>query len=143
MPGPVPKRSEERLGHPNGKASENPISRGELRKVKWPNADRNWSKRAKELWAGIRNSGQADFFQQSDVARIAFLMDQVTYYEGMKQKSSMMLQVICSEMTTLLFSEGDRRRVRIELVKSDTSVKDAQLLSIDGYKDALGVKAKK
>ena len=138
MPGPVPKRSEERLGHANGKLSENPISRGELRPVKWPSADRSWSKRAKQLWNSVKVSGQSDYFQQSDIARIAFLMDQVTYYENAKSKSAMMFQTICSEMTTLLFSEGDRRRVRIELAKPDSSVEDAQLVAIKGYKDALG-----
>lgn len=140
--GPVPKRSEERVGHPmqaGGHAAD--ITPGELREVKWPPADSSWSKRAKEMYASVRDnrSGQADFFQQSDVARLRFMLDQMTYYESQPQRSAMMLQVLTSEMSNLLFSEGDRRRVRIELSRVDNSVKNAEIVAIDSYREDLGL----
>lgn len=106
--------------------------------MKWPPADRDWSKRAKEMYKAARTSGQADYFQQTDVARLRFLLDQVTYYEGQPNRSAMMLQVITSEMTSLLFSEGDRRRVRIELSRTDNSDEDARVIAINSYRDELG-----
>jgi hypothetical protein len=51
----------------------------------------------------------------------------------------MMLQSITSELSNLLFSEGDRRRVRIELSRTDTSNQDAQIVAIDSYKESLGI----
>lgn len=138
--GPVPRRSEERVGHAHqagGQAAG--ITPGELREIKWPPADRNWSKRAKEMYKAARDSGQSDFFQQTDIARLRFLLDQVTYYEGQPQRSAMMLQTITTEMSNLLFAEGDRRRVRIELSRVDNSNEDAQVVAINSYRDELGL----
>ena len=90
------------------------------------------------MYKAARASGQADYFQQTDVARLRFLLDQVTYYEGQSTRSAMMLQVITSEMTSLLFSEGDRRRVRIELSRTDNSDEDARVIAINSYRDELG-----
>lgn len=137
--GPVPLRSEERVGHPTGKKEDVAVTAGALLPVKWPAASRDWSPRAKRLWRAARDSGQSAFYQQSDVERLAFLLDQVTYFEGQPQRSAMMLQVITSELSNLLFSEADRRRVRIELSRPDSSVDDAQVTAIANYRSALGV----
>lgn len=144
MRGPVPKHSSERVGHARGKAEDVAITRGEARDVKWPAASKEWSARAKELYKSARASGQADFYQQSDVAQLRFLLDQVTYYEAQPQRSAMMLQVIMATLNSLLFTEGERRRVRVELDKVDTSAVDAQVVAIKSYKDKLaGGPAKK
>lgn len=143
MRGPVPKHSSERVGHARGKAEDIAITRGEAREVKWPAADRAWSKRAKELYRSAKDSGQADFYQQSDVAQLRFLLDQVTYYEAQPARSAMMLQVIMATLNSLLFTEGERRRVRVELDKADTSAVDAQVVAINSYKDKLGVSGSK
>ncbi|WP_051298081.1 hypothetical protein [Brevibacterium album] len=136
----MPSRSEERVGHARQAGGQDAgISTGTLRPVRWPAADRAWSKRAKELYKAAKESGQSDYYQQTDIARLRFLLDQITYYEGQPQRSAMMLQSITSELSNLLFSEGDRRRVRIELSKTDNSMQDAQIVAIDSYKKDLGM----
>ena len=137
--GPVPKRSEERVGHPTGKKEDVAVTAGELMPVKWPRARSGWSALAKEMYRAAQESGQSGFYQQTDIVRLRFLLDQMTYYEAQPQRSAMMLQVITSEFSNLLLSEADRRRVRIELSRKDTSVDDAQVTAIADYRSELGV----
>ncbi|MCQ9385127.1 phage terminase small subunit [Brevibacterium moorei] len=144
MPGPIPLRSDERTGHAHGAGGQSAgITSGTLQPVKWPQVKKEWTDTAKELYRGKKASGDAEYMQQSDIARLRFLCDNVTFYERQGIRSAMMLANLQSEMSNLMFSEGDRRRARIELSKVDTSKEDAQVVALRGYKDMLGGPATK
>lgn len=123
MPGPIPNREAD-LARPRhrGQGDAAPvITHGDLRPVSIPRADPEWHPTARRLWDSMKTSGQASFYQNTDWAYAYFLMGEMTAYLNASKRSSMMLTAIMAAMTPLCLTEGDRRRVRIELTEPDTS----------------------
>ncbi|AKY03387.1 minor tail protein [Streptomyces phage Aaronocolus] len=140
MPGPVPNREAD-LARPRSRKGGDvqEVTKGVMRPVKIPNADRDWHPIAKRLWDSLKTSGQADFYQQSDWAFAYSLMEDLSYYKKSGKRSGQMLQTIYSAFERLLVTEGDRRRVRIELHEPEPETTPASVLAIADYKKELGL----
>lgn len=138
--GPVPNRSED-LARPRSRkgSDEQPVTKGEMKPVKVPNADRNWHPIAQRLWDSLKTSGQADFYQNSDWAFAFSLCEDLSYYKKAGKRSGQMLQTIYSAFERLLVTEGDRRRVRIELTEPVPEQDSAAVVAIADYKKELGL----
>jgi hypothetical protein len=147
--GPVPNRSEDLSRDRDKNRNDRPeITKGTLRPVTIPEADPDWHDIAKMLWQGLIDSGQSDWYQQSDWAFAYSLMEDLTRYkepqvnkttgEEYHKRSGQMLQTIYSAMERLLVTEGDRRRARIELSAPDDKDEDAAVLTLADYTDMLG-----
>lgn len=52
------------------------VTKGVVRKVRWPKADDDWRPLAKEIYNGCQRSRQAKFYQLSDIPPIVVLSDQ-------------------------------------------------------------------
>lgn len=119
--GPVPKRKDALNGHRSkDELWGDTVTRAPgAAKVRAPAADRDWHPIAKKLWAALKKSGQAQFYEPSDWAVAYSLMDDLTYYKNSSKRSGQMLTAIYSAMTSLLMTEGDRRRVALELQRRD------------------------
>jgi len=140
MPGPVPNRESDLARPRERKGSDQvPVTKGTLRDVKIPHADSEWHPIARKLWDGMKSSGQADFFQNSDWAYAYSLMDDLSEYKKSGRRSSQMAQVIYTALGNLLVTEADRRRIRIELHEPDTGDDIASVTAINGAKKALGL----
>jgi hypothetical protein len=140
MPGPVPERSDN-LARPRERKGKDivPVTKGEARPTKIPNADRNWHPIALKLWEGLKSSGQADFYQNSDWAFAYSLCEDLSEYKRSTKRSGQMLQTIYSAFERLLVTEGDRRRVRIELNEPVEDGPSASDDAIEQYKRDLGL----
>jgi hypothetical protein len=117
MPGPVPDR-EGNLARPRsrkGKEYATEVTRGVALPTEPPDPDPEWHPIALMLWEGALSSGQASFYQNSDYAMLYSLCDDISYIKKRGQRSAQMLATVYSAMTSLLITEGDRRRVRVEL----------------------------
>jgi hypothetical protein len=138
--GPVPQR-EDSLARPRSRkgADQQPVTKGQMRSTRWPTADQEWHPIARDLYNACKKSGQADFYQQSDIALLYSLCDDLSYYKSSSKRSGQMLQSIYSAMERLLVAEGDRRRVRIELHEPERQAESAAVLAIADYKADLGV----
>lgn len=152
-PGKVPNRSED-LARPRERKGGDvqPITNGIMRPVRIPRADPEWHPIAKMLWDSLKKSGQSDFYQQSDWAFAYSLCEDLSHYKSgsksidratrelyNKSRSGQMLQSIYSAMERLLVTEGDRRRVRIELQRPEEETTSAAVVAINDYKARLGV----
>lgn len=116
--GPVPKRSDLRRGHASRSAAETVVTRlPGAPAVEVPEPDAEWDPIARMIWDGACESGQARFYEPSDYALLYSLMDDLTYYKRQSRRSSEMLASIMSGLSSLLVTEGDRRRVRVELTR--------------------------
>lgn len=137
MPGPAPKRSAERSRTKEPKSGE--ARQGELRGVKIPPADKDWHRRAKELYNSLRTSGQADFFQNSDWAYARILCDYLTrWYANPRAMDMQNIETMLSKLGT---SEGARRQIlRVELELPEEETPDAQLYAINSYESLLGIR---
>lgn len=145
--GPVPNRSEDLARDPSRKGGDRGnITFGELRPVTIPQMDESWHPIAKLLWQSMLNSGQRDFYQDTDWAFGYSLMEDLTRYkepqlnrfgEEYFKRSGEMLKTIYTAMERLLICEGDRRRVRIELTAPDTGEDDEADDVMESYEAGL------
>lgn len=87
--------------------------------TKQPPGSRDWHPIAKRLWKAAGESGQSIYYEASDWMILYSLMDDLTYYKNGAKRSGQMLQTIMSSLTTLLLTEGDRRRLQVELHKNE------------------------
>lgn len=104
-----------------------------------------------EFYESIRQSAQSNYYEPSDwqFARLTMyaLNEELNavYQSGdnkgkKKPLGVMKLQVINQMMSTLLLTEGDRRRVRMEIERSATpNAEGAKVLTMaDHFKQVLG-----
>jgi len=147
MSGPVPNRSED-LARPRERKGKDivPVTKGTLRPVRIPAADRNWHPIARRLYNSLKTSGQRDFYQNSDWALAWSICEDLSVYKepchdrnGVEyyKRSGQMLQTIYTAMERLLVTEGDRRRVRIELSAPEEEGESAAVLAIADYRAEL------
>ena len=138
MPGPLPKRSEERTRR-NKPENEGGValSKGERVAFKVPPPDRNWAPRAKDWYKSLSRSGMRDYYELSDYEMARVLCDALTTYYD--RPSAMMLATILQGMTSLGVTEGERRRMRIELEDPKELSTPASVTAIDTYRAQLGV----
>lgn len=123
---------------------------GQMMPVRIPDADPEWHAIAVMIWDSLIDSGQADFYQQSDWAYAYSLCDDVSHYKNAGRwnkhsgafeayRSPEMLKAIQSAMASLLMTEGERRRARVELTQVEPEKSSAAVLAIAQYQADLGI----
>lgn len=149
--GPVPNRDQDLARDRNRNGRDIPeASHGLLQPVQIPDMDENWHPIAKMVYESARTSGQNEWYQNSDWAILWSLCEDLSHYKSgskgvdkltgelyEKARSGQMLQTIMSTMTSLLLTEGERRRVRIELQKPEPEKQSAAVLAIADYQRGL------
>jgi hypothetical protein len=141
--GPIGKRSEERMGHRSKEEKDSitkapsgpPVDLPDL-----PDADPLWHPIAADWYLSLRESGQSAFYQPSDwaVARYAAdLMSKVLQSE--RGPNGQLVAALNSVMSSLLTTEGDRRRARMELERKPAARQaPAGVTAIADYRASLG-----
>lgn len=112
--GPIPKRSTERVRR---NQDEGPISKittigpVDIPELGIPNVH----PMVRDLYESMKTSGQAKYYEPSDwqYARMTFHF--VNKLLKQSKPSAMLLSSVNQMLTSLLLTEGDRRRVRIEV----------------------------
>ncbi len=126
MPGPPPKRTSQRRRR--NKPSE-PVTQAAAGQVTVPDPDESWHPTARRLFDGACLSGQTVFYQQSDWETLYLLCDSISrefHPQPIVTREGDVIEVVLSPkasslmawskmMSALLLTEGDRRRVRLEL----------------------------
>lgn len=136
--GPVPNRSDDLSRDRDARrGAAAPVTKGQKRAATVPDADPNWHKIAKLIWDGAIESGQTDFYESSDYAMLYSICDDISHYKGMSKRSGQMLASIMSAMTSLLLTEGDRRRVRLELQGEDDEEDEGVDAQMNVYRNGL------
>lgn len=141
MPGPIPDR-ESNLARPRSRKgveqSGPPVTKGVALETTIPEPDENWHPIARMLWDGAITSGQRSFYQNSDYAMLYSLCDDVSYVKNQGYKrSAQMLATIYGAMTTLLITEGDRRRLRVELEHPEPPETTEGQAAVEEYQNLL------
>lgn len=105
-----------------------------------PEPDPLWHPIAADWYLSLRESGQAAFYQPSDwaVARYAAdLMSKVLLSE--RGPNGQLVAALNSVMSSLLTTEGDRRRARMELERKPAAVAvPASVTAIADYRASIG-----
>lgn len=118
MPGPPPKRSDQRRRR-NKPTREITKVEGAA-EVPVPDADPQWHPVARRWFESLGQSGQSAFYEPSDWATafaVAETMSRDLHADGPVGGAS--LAAWLKAMSSLLVTEGDRRRVSVELQRPE------------------------
>lgn len=127
----IPNRSED-LARPRERKGTTgyKVTKGEGRTATIPEPKPTWCDAARMIWDANCDSGGSDFYESSDYAVLWFACDQIDHlYSQGGRRSPEYLRVIMQTLGSLLATEGDRRRLHIELEK-EMDEGDAAVLSI-------------
>lgn len=139
--GPVPKRSDQRHGH-RAKADAEGIDRAPgAEHVGVPAADGAWHSIARLWYESLALSGQAFFYEPSDWATAFLIAESISrdlkpQFVGISEATGepiietipmrgASLAAYLKAMTALLVTEGDRRRARLELERTQGGTEEA------------------
>ena len=137
--GPVPKHSSERRRQNKPEGGEITVVRARLGAVEQPPASPDWHPIARDWYESLAESGQAQFYEPSDwaVARyVAELMSRALSSD--RPPNGQYVAALNSAMSSLLTTEGDRRRARMELERKKPGPKLAPVKPLDAYRDIAG-----
>ncbi len=140
--GPIPERSEarRRRNKPDGPDLVQASSGPPEEMPDLPGPDPLWHPIAADWYLSLRESGQSAFYEPSDWAMAryaAHVMSQVVLSD--RGPNGQLVAALNSVMSSLLTTEGDRRRARMELERKKPA--GAQLASVsplDSYRDIAG-----
>lgn len=116
MPGPVPKRSDQRRRRNKDSDGVPTLHASGQAVVKPPTEDKTWHIYAKNWFRSLKRSGQEQFYQDSDwqeARLVAYLIS--TEMKRETGPRAGMMDVIFSRADNLMTTEGARRRLRVEL----------------------------
>lgn len=135
--GPVPKRSEERR-RTNKPTDADPVTAPAGTAVLWPEPEIEWHDLASDWYMSLQDSGQAVFYQQSDVMVARYLAEAMSRNLLAGRFSAQLFAAVMAGMTELLATEGSRRRVRVELERAKPeSNSPAGVTALDDYRASI------
>jgi hypothetical protein len=138
MPGPIPKRSDQRRRTNKPPAGQQLTTAKVSGVVKVPPATRTWHPIARGWYKSLAESAQSVYYEPSDWAQARLIAESMTRMLNDDDFKASSLQAVMAGMTELLTSEGARRRARLE-IQRETEQPAASVTPADGYRDRLGV----
>jgi len=130
MPGPIPKRSDQRRRTnrpPAGQELRTTVVDGEVRV---PPASRTWHPIARDWYRSLKLSGQSRYYEPSDWAQARLVAEAMTRMLAEPEFKASSLQAVMAGMTELLTSEGARRRARLEIQRESEQQPERAALAI-------------
>jgi hypothetical protein len=117
--GPAPKRSDEKLGHAReAQSAQSPIDKIEhSNELRTPDPDTKWSEIAKYAYRAFVESPLNRFYTETDLAFGWMAADAI--HQAYTAGSAMKIAAAESMMRAALFTESDRRRVRVEVTRKE------------------------
>lgn len=132
--GPVPSRSDQRRRRNKVEIDRAPVSTKEKH---GPDAPEWLGGLALDWFESLRTSGQAIYYTDSDWASSLIIAKAIERFED--RPSAHMLTAILSGFGSLAATEGERRRLRIELDRADQQDADeeAAVAALDEWRERL------
>lgn len=129
MPGPVPKRSEERIRRNKPEFEITKINAdGVVTQPELGITDPHPI--TADFWESLADSGQSRFYEPSDWQFARFTLHFADQLLKSSRPSAQMLQGVNSALSDLLVSEGARRRVRMEVERQKTKAEVVDLAAM-------------
>lgn len=124
--GPAGKRSDQQMGH-RTQAEKADVTKVAMKgPVDIPELGFEAHELVTSLYHSLAQSGQAKFYEPSDWQYARIIMSQLNDYLSQEKKSPTMFGEIMSALTSLMLTEGDRRRLKMEIDRSDNSEQEAK-----------------
>ena len=143
MPGPVPKPTSQRRRR-NKPTNATPTTAPKGSTAKWPNVISSWHPIAKDWYRSLKTSGQAAFYERSDVQVARFvaqaMSDALVESRDTGRMSASLVSAILSAQADLLTTEGARRRARVELERAPVVEESPTVAIMARYREAAAAK---
>lgn len=114
-PGPIPSRSDERTRRNKTGEDGIELKKGVAQSYTWSHSGPDWDEATKDFYFSFRKSGMSAYFQQTDVQWLWLACDELARYRAMGKQSAMLLSSIIQMVAGLGATEGERRKLKIEL----------------------------
>lgn len=97
------------------------VTKGKSRILLTIEPNPEWHAVARMIWDAGMESGQAEFYESSDLSILFLTCEGVDHWltQG-GRRSPELLRVLMGNLSSLLFTEADRRKAQIELEKPNT-----------------------
>lgn len=137
--GPIGKRPEDRQGH-RTKAELKTDKAPAAERVIVPDPDPDWHPIARMYWDSFSASGQVEFWESSDWVAAFDVMEEISRYKDAGRRSSQMRAAIDSILARLAVTDGDRRRLKIELTRDQggEETPGGEVAVMDDYRKLYG-----
>jgi hypothetical protein len=125
--GPVGKHPDWRLGH-RTEAEKSAVVRvpcGPPR-VPVPKVDPQWHPIARDWFRSLAKSGQATLYEPSDWQTARYVAEAMSRNLSIGRFNAALLATVLSGMSSLLATEGDRRRVGVQLIRAGAQDADGK-----------------
>jgi len=134
--GPVPKRSDQRRRRNKVEIDHAPVTVSPD-EVRGPDCPEELTGLARRWYDSLRRSGQSVFYTDSDWTAAMVIAKAIQRFE--ERPTAHMLTAILSGFGSLAATEGDRRRLRIELERTSGFDEDetAAVVALDEYQRRL------
>lgn len=116
--GPVPKPSSQRRRR-NRPEVETDVAPAGAVAPGAPEPEDTWHPIARDWFVALGNSGQAAFYEPSDWAMARLGAELMSKLAASDKPSAQMLASLLQITSSLLATEGDRRRLRLELARGE------------------------
>lgn len=135
--GPVPKRESQRRRR---NKPERPVTHAATNvDVKIPEPHHEWHPMATGFYEALRSSGQSQFYTAADWHAAHLCASLMSRVYSDPEAGASVVREIRGLFSQLLVTEGDRRRVSVELERGASSDADDQVVSeLDAYRRRSG-----
>jgi hypothetical protein len=105
-----------------------------------PEPDPDWHDIASDWYLSLQSSGQAAFYQPSDWATARYAAELMSrLLASDRAPNGQLVAALNSVMGSLLTTEGDRRRARVELERKKVAPeRSGSVTALDDYRTAFG-----
>lgn len=117
MPGPIPKRSDQRR---RVNVIEGLTKAVSTSPVRIPRSRSHWDPIAKRWFNSLKASGQSQFYEQSDWAQAEYVAELMSRTLTAATTPPTLVSAVLSAAKDLMTTEGARRTVRLELQRAPT-----------------------
>jgi hypothetical protein len=83
-----------------------------------PPATRGWHPIARDWYRSLAKSGQSAYYEPSDWQTARMVADQMTKLLNAEEPNAALLRAVLESSRDLLTTEGQRRRLRLELIRN-------------------------
>lgn len=139
--GPVPKRSDVRRRRNKPADGVEVTAAPAAPVVVQPEPDPGWHPIARDWFASLSKSGQSAFYEPSDWQTARYVAEGMSRNLGGGRFSAQLFAAVMSASSSLLVTEGDRRRLRLELHRGGAAAgagaEDAAVASMAAWRDKL------
>lgn len=134
--GPVGKRSDERHGHRTQAEQAGVTKAAGAAPCEAPPPRDTWHSTARDWYLSLAASGQSAFYEPSDWATARYIAEAMSLNLEQGKFSAILFSAVLSGASSLLATEGDRRRLKLELERAPAEPDPAQETAVSNIADA-------